>query len=72
MTFNKLDAKDWYVMLHMGAILLAATAFVFLHPEFFPTYCMFVGTVGAIFNWLVMHDDKVPDAVPNVVKTDTR
>lgn len=57
------DIKDWYVMLHMGGVLLASTVFVFLHPEHFNVYCTFVGTVGAIFHWLVIRDDKVPDAI---------
>lgn len=57
------DAKDWYVMLHMGGALGASTVFVFLHPEHFPAYCTFVGSIGAIFHWLCVRDDKVPDAV---------
>jgi hypothetical protein len=67
---SKLDAKDWYVMLHMGGALTASTYFVFLHPEHFNTYCTFVGAVGAIFHWLVIRDDKVPDAVPSASKAD--
>lgn len=44
--------KDWYVMVHMGTVLFASTYFVFLHPEHFATWTMFVGAVGAIFHWL--------------------
>lgn len=62
MKLNKLDAKDWYVMLHMGFVLVASTVFVFKHPEDFREWCVFVGTVGGVFHWLVIHDDKVPDA----------
>lgn len=54
--------KDWYVMLHMGSVMMASTYFVFLHPEVFVQWSMFVGSIGAIFHWLVIHDDKVPDA----------
>lgn len=60
---SRLDAKDWYVMLHMGGALTTSTVFVFLHPEHFPAYCGFVGTVGAVFHWLIIRDDKVPDAI---------
>lgn len=49
-------------MLHMGSVMMASTYFVFLHPEVFVQWSMFVGSIGAIFHWLVIHDDKVPDA----------
>ncbi len=49
-------------MLHMGGTLSATTVFIFLHPEHFTTYVSFVGAVGAIFHWLCVKDDKVPDA----------
>ena len=61
---NKADVRDWYVMLHMGGMLSASTWFVFLHPQYFPTWSMFVGTVGGVFHWLIIHDSKVPDASP--------
>lgn len=65
MTFNLMDAKDWYVMLHFGGMMTAATVFVFMHPEHFPAYCMLAGTAGGVFHALLIHDDKVPDAIPS-------
>jgi hypothetical protein len=50
------------VMLHMGGVVTASTVFVFLHPEHYIAYCGFIGTVGGIFHWLIIHDEKVPDA----------
>lgn len=49
-------------MLHIGGSLTAATTFVFLHPSYFPHWCGFVATVGGIFHWMIIKDDKVPDA----------
>lgn len=59
---NKADVRDWYVMIHMGGMLSASTWFMFLHPQYFPQWATFVGVVGAIFHWLIIHDSKVPDA----------
>lgn len=58
-------------MLHMGGILVASTVFVFLHPNYFPMWCGFVGTVGGIFHWLVIRDQKVPDACALEPHTDS-
>lgn len=69
---SRTDIKDWYAMLHVGGSLTAGTYFVFLHPEHFATYCGFVGTVGAIFHWICVRDDKVPDAIPSASKTDSQ
>jgi hypothetical protein len=59
---NKSDFRDWYIMLHMGGMLSASTWFMFLHPECFSQWAMFVATVGGIFHWLTIVDDKKPDA----------
>lgn len=55
---NKKDFKDWYVMLHMGGVLLASTWFVFLHPTYFADWCALVGTIGAVFHWLVIKETR--------------
>lgn len=49
-------------MIHLGGALAASTVFVFLHPEHFPAYCTFVGTVGGMFHWMVIRDSKIEDA----------
>lgn len=59
---NGLDARDWYVMVHIGGALVASTVFLFFHPDVFPTYCTFVGGVGAMFHWMVIKDSKQKDA----------
>lgn len=58
------DARDWYIMLHLGAAMAAATAFLFFHPEHFDGWALFVGSIISAFQWLTIHDDKVPDAAP--------
>lgn len=59
-----MDAKDWFVMLHVGAAWLAATAWIFVHPSVaaFSTWCGLCVTMGGIFHWLIIHDAKTKDA----------
>lgn len=66
---NRLDARDWYAMVHIGGVLVAATVFLFKHPDVFNQWCVFVGTVGGIFHWLVIRDQKVPDADSSAPQT---
>lgn len=58
----KTDARDWYIMLHLGGALGFSALFVFNHPEHFDGWCVFVGSIISAFQWLTIHDDKTPDA----------
>lgn len=44
--------KDWYIMVHMGTVLMASTVFVFMHPEHFVAWSTLVATIGAVFHWI--------------------
>lgn len=59
------DIRDWYIMFHLGGVMGASTYFLFLHPEHFDGWALFVGTIISAFQWLTIHDDKVPDAINN-------
>lgn len=48
-------------MVHIGSVLVASTIFLFLHPEVFAIWSTFVGSIGAVFHWLIIRDDKAPD-----------
>lgn len=57
-------ARDWFVVLLMGAIWIASTAFIFLHPDTanFGIWAGITGTMASAYHWMVIRDQKVPDA----------
>jgi hypothetical protein len=61
---KEVEARDWFVMLLLGGVLVASTVYIFKHPDDinFGAWCTFVGTVGGIYHWLVLIDSKRPDA----------
>lgn len=62
--FSKQGVRDWFVMLLMAGIWIAATVFLFKHPEgpAFAVWGTVCGTMTAAYHWLDVHDSKVPDA----------
>lgn len=59
------DARDWFVMILVAAIWIAGTVFLFLHhsqPAIFATWCGLCTTMGGLYHWLTLRDQKVPDA----------
>lgn len=60
---NGSDARDWVAMIVVGGGFVASWVYVFMHPSeaAFTVTVGAVGTFGAIFHWLCVHDDKIPD-----------
>jgi hypothetical protein len=48
----------------MAGIQGAATAFIFAHPDTmnFATWATLCGTLTGAYHWLILKDDKTPDA----------
>lgn len=59
-----MDARDWAVIGLMAAIQLAATVFIFKHPEAinFATWATVVGGLISAYHWMVIRDSKEKDA----------
>jgi hypothetical protein len=57
------DLRDIVTLGLIGGGFIASWVWVFLHPtvEAFGICVGAVGTFGAVFHWLCMRDDKVPD-----------
>lgn len=57
------DLRDWITLALIGAGFVASWVYVFVHPSegAFLTCTAAVGTFGAIFHGLSVHDDKTPD-----------
>jgi hypothetical protein len=57
------DARDWLTVALIGGGFIASWVYVFVHPsvEAFGIVVGGVGTFGAIFHGLSVHDDKQPD-----------
>jgi len=62
-TTNRPDARDWICLGLVGGGFIASWGYVFLHPSdtAFGICVGGVGTFGAIFHALTIHDDKQPD-----------
>ena len=54
---------DFLVGVIVTAEWAAATVYLFLHPSEinFGTWCGFGATIGGIYHWLTVYDDKRPD-----------
>jgi O-antigen/teichoic acid export membrane protein len=63
MRFNKADVTDWLVMSVVTDVVIAATIFLFKHPDpiNFATWGTVVGTICSVYHWLTIRDDKTPD-----------
>lgn len=61
---NKNDCRDWFVMAVITLAVVAGTTYLFLyHGEgVFVAWCGLISTVGGIYHWLNVRDQKVPDA----------
>lgn len=59
-----MKAPDWFVILLLAGVWIAATVFLFKHPEHpnFMTWCGLAVTMGGIYHWLMVRDQKIPDA----------
>ncbi len=61
---NKQDYRDYFVLAVVTAGWLAATVFLFRYPSSvnFATWAGLVATVGGIYHYLCVSDDKRMDA----------
>jgi hypothetical protein len=59
-----MDIRDWIVVSSMVAIQLAATGFLFHHPDAvnFATWAGVCGTLTGVYHLLVIRDSKEKDA----------
>jgi hypothetical protein len=60
---NKQDYRDYFVLGIVTAGWLAATVFLFLYHSSvnFATWAGLVATIGGVFHWLCVSDDKRVD-----------
>jgi hypothetical protein len=58
------DFRDWFVLLHLNAAGIAATVFLFKHPDplNFATWATMLGTISGCYHWFMIRDQKIPDA----------
>ena len=61
---NKQDYRDTFVLMMVSGGWVAATVFLFLYPTQmnFATWAALVATVGGIYHYLCVSDDKREDA----------
>lgn len=60
----KLGPVDWFVMLLFAAAWVVATVWLFKYPSV-PAFGIWAGmlaTMGSVYHWLVVRDQKLPDA----------
>jgi hypothetical protein len=59
-----MDVRDWLVVLLVAVTWIAATAFLFTHPDVanFATWAAVISTVTGLYHFLVVRDSKIPDA----------
>lgn len=59
-----LGAGDWFVMVLFALVWAAGTVYLFLHPSpaTFVTWAALFATLGTIYHWLLIRDQKIPDA----------
>ncbi len=60
---NKGDLRDTFVMLLVAQVWVASTVYLFLHPSepVFVTWSGLCTTMGGIYHWICVRDDKIPD-----------
>jgi hypothetical protein len=61
---NKQDYRDYFVLGIVTAGWVAATVFLFWYPSSvnFATWAGLVATIGGVYHWLCVNDDKRVDA----------
>jgi hypothetical protein len=61
---KEFDIQDAFVMLLHAGAWIAATWFIFLHPDTtnFITWSAFGGTISTAYHWLMIKDSKIEDA----------
>jgi len=59
-----MEVRDWIVIGLMAGIQLAATVFLFKHPDAinFGTWATVTATLTGSYHWLVIRDQKQADA----------
>lgn len=59
-----MDARDWFIIFHVNAAGIAATVFLFWHPEVmnFATWVGFIGVIIGFYQWQTIRDQKIQDA----------
>jgi len=57
------DCRDWFIMGACTFFWLCGTVYLFLHPAVpvFATWAGLVTTMGGIYHFITVHDDKVQD-----------
>lgn len=60
----KLDARDWFILLAVGAAAGAFIALAFKHPDpvIVGAVCTAVPTILGLYHWFTVRDDKEKDA----------
>lgn len=55
---------DWFIMVKVSLMWTVATVYLFMNPSeaTFLAWCGFGGTVTAVYHWMTIRDQKVPDA----------
>lgn len=58
-----MDIRDWIIVISMAGIQVAATVFIFKHPETlnFATWATVTGTLAGSYHWANLKDSKTPD-----------
>lgn len=57
------DLQDWFIILLVAQVWIASTVYLFMHPEL-PLFVAWSGlctTMGGIYHWLSIRDDKAED-----------
>jgi O-antigen/teichoic acid export membrane protein len=59
-----MDTRDWIIVISTAGIQLAATVFLFKHPDpvNFATWAAVCGTLAGVYHLLVVRDSKEKDA----------
>ena len=60
----KWNFDDWFVAVHVNAAWMAATVFVYHHPDpvNFATWATFSATAVGVYHWLIIRDSKEKDS----------
>jgi hypothetical protein len=59
-----MDVRDWFILFHVNIAGIAATVFLFKHPDTvnFVTWAGLLGTIIGFYQWQTIRDQKMPDA----------
>lgn len=62
--FGGWDLTDWLIAFLVTAAWIAATVFLFIHPDplNFATWATVSGTLVGVYHWLRVRDDKIKDS----------